>query len=33
MAAILAAILNFSNSPKVPEWHESDSQRVGHIVS
>ena len=32
-AAILAAILNISNSPSIPEWHEPDSQIVGHIVS
>ena len=32
MAAILDAILIISNSLKMPEWHESDSQIVGHIV-
>jgi len=32
-AAILGAILNISNSPRTPEWHEPDSQIVGHIVS
>ncbi len=29
----LAAILNISISPRVPEWHEPDSEYVGHIVS
>ena len=31
-AAILAAILNISISPRTPEWHESDSEYVDNKV-
>ncbi len=29
----VAAILNISISPRVPDWHEPDSQYIGHVVS
>ena len=29
----VAAILNISISPRVPEWHEPDSEYIGHVVS
>ena len=29
----VATILNISISPRVPEWHEPDSEYIGHVVS
>ena len=30
---VVAAILNISISPRMSDWHEADSEYVGHVVS